>query len=51
MIKIKLYILVLIRNNSDVFFGMKKRGFGVGWWNGFGGKVYLNEIVLEVVKR
>lgn len=30
---------------------MKKRGFGKGRWNGFGGKVEKGEIILEVVKR
>ena len=51
MTKTKLYTLALIRNNSDVLLGMKKRGFGVGRWNGFGGKVHSNETVLEAAKR
>ena len=25
--------------------GFKKRGFGNGWWNGFGGKVYQGETI------
>lgn len=29
--------------NSLVMMGMKKRGFGVGKWNGFGGKVEAGE--------
>jgi 8-oxo-dGTP pyrophosphatase MutT (NUDIX family) len=30
---------------------MKKRGFGMGKWNGFGGKVNANETTLEAAKR
>jgi len=30
---------------------MKKRGFGVGRWNGFGGKVEANETIDEAAKR
>lgn len=26
-------------NEAGVILGMKKRGFGKGWWNGFGGKL------------
>ena len=37
--KIKLLTLVFLREGSKVLLGMKKRGFGVGKWNGFGGKV------------
>ncbi len=28
---------------SKILLGMKKRGFGEGWWNGFGGKLENNE--------
>jgi 8-oxo-dGTP diphosphatase / 2-hydroxy-dATP diphosphatase len=31
--------------------GMKKRGFGMGKWNGFGGKVNKNESIEEAAKR
>ena len=51
MTKTKLYTLALIRNNSDVLLGMKKRGFGVGRWNGFGGKVHPGESVEDGAKR
>lgn len=51
MTKTKLYTLALIRSNSNILLGMKKRGFGVGRWNGFGGKVHSNETVLEAAKR
>lgn len=30
---------------------MKKRGFGKGRWNGFGGKVQENETILDAAKR
>jgi len=34
--------LVLLFNDRDeVLLGFKKRGFGQGKWNGFGGKVQL----------
>lgn len=35
----------------EVLLGMKKRGFGVGKWNGFGGKVEAGETVLEGAVR
>lgn len=31
--------------------GMKKRGFGEGRWNGFGGKVHEGEAIEEAAKR
>ncbi len=31
--------------------GMKKRGLGVGWWNGFGGKTDKGESVEEAAAR
>ena len=30
---------------------MKKRGFGMGKWNGFGGKVELNETISSAANR
>jgi len=39
--------LVLIRNEDKILLGMKKRGFGKGKWNGFGGKVEPNETVIQ----
>lgn len=29
--------------DGEILLGMKKRGFGAGWWNGFGGKLEQNE--------
>lgn len=35
--------LVYLLRDGRVCLGFKKRGFGVGWWNGFGGKVRSEE--------
>ena len=44
----KVLTLVYIRDDDDnVLLGLKKRGFGEGKWNGFGGKVHLNETILD----
>ncbi|CAN0261386.1 unnamed protein product, partial [Ectocarpus fasciculatus] len=36
---------------KEILLGMKKRGFGEGKWNGFGGKVESGESVDEAAKR
>ncbi|XP_031562769.1 7,8-dihydro-8-oxoguanine triphosphatase-like [Actinia tenebrosa] len=51
MAKNKLLTLVLVHNSKQILLGMKKRGFGVGRWNGFGGKVEPNETIVEAAKR
>lgn len=48
--KLKL-TLCMIHEHPKILLGMKKRGFGVGRWNGFGGKVNDSETVEEAVKR
>jgi 8-oxo-dGTP diphosphatase/2-hydroxy-dATP diphosphatase len=48
---IKTLTLVLVRQGQNVLLGMKKRGFGVGRWNGFGGKVEKQETILDGAKR
>lgn len=48
---IKKFTLCIIRDDSKVLLGMKKRGFGVGRWNGFGGKVDPGESVEEAAIR
>lgn len=48
---IRQYTLVLIREGSRVLLGLKKRGFGAGKWNGFGGKVQENERIEAAAKR
>ncbi|XP_071488385.1 oxidized purine nucleoside triphosphate hydrolase-like [Diadema antillarum] len=47
----KLLTLVMIHQNSRLLLGMKKRGFGAGRWNGFGGKVQPGETIEEGAKR
>jgi len=44
------YTLVLIREGSKVLLGLKKRGFGVGKWNGFGGKIEETETIEDAAK-
>jgi 8-oxo-dGTP diphosphatase / 2-hydroxy-dATP diphosphatase len=41
----KLMTLCIIRKENKLLLGMKKRGFGEGRWNGFGGKVDDNETI------
>jgi len=38
----KTTVVFPIRDGS-ILLGMKKRGFGAGWWNGFGGKLEPGE--------
>ena len=47
----KVLTLVLIREASRILLGMKKRGFGVNRWNGFGGKVEAGETIAQGAKR
>ena len=41
----------MIHNDTHMLLGMKKRGFGEGRWNGFGGKVTDGEAIEEATKR
>jgi 8-oxo-dGTP diphosphatase/2-hydroxy-dATP diphosphatase len=43
--------LCFIRQGDHVLLGMKKRGFGEGRWNGFGGKVAPGETIEEAARR
>lgn len=47
----KILTLCIIHQHPKVLLGMKKRGFGAGRWNGFGGKVNEGEEVMEAAKR
>ena len=47
----KVLTLVLLREDNRVLLGMKKRGFGAGKWNGFGGKLEAGETVVEAAAR
>lgn len=47
----KVTTLVFVRRGDEILLGMKKRGFGEGRWNGFGGKLEPGETKLEGAKR
>ena len=47
----KLFTLTVIRRNGKVLLGLKKRGFGVGKLDSFGGKVEDGESIEEAAKR
>lgn len=38
-------------SNPKILLGMKKKGFGQGKWNGFGGKVEKNEGIFDAAVR
>lgn len=44
-------LCVVIRNDGAVLLGRKKRGFGMGKWNGFGGKVRQDEYAVDAAYR
>lgn len=47
----KLLTLTIIHRQKEVLLGMKKRGFGLGRWNGFGGKVVAPETIEDAARR
>ena len=47
----KLLTLVIPRRPGQLLLGLKKRGFGTGFWNGFGGKVEAGETVIAGAAR
>lgn len=47
----KILTLCIIHQGNRVLLGMKKRGFGVGRWNGFGGKVLPDEAIEDAARR
>ncbi|MEN9405432.1 MAG: 7,8-dihydro-8-oxoguanine triphosphatase [Candidatus Parcubacteria bacterium] len=47
----KIVTLCLIQEDSKILLGLKKRGFGEGRWNGFGGKVEEGESIEEATIR
>ena len=49
--EIKQGTLVFILRDNSVLLAVKNRGFGKGKWNGFGGKVELNESVSVAAVR
>lgn len=47
----KISTLCLAVRDGKILLGMKKRGFGVGRWNGFGGKIEAGETIEEAATR
>jgi len=47
----KILTLCIVYKHPKVLLGYKKRGFGAGRWNGFGGKVEDGESVEEAARR
>ncbi|KXZ52813.1 hypothetical protein GPECTOR_8g199 [Gonium pectorale] len=47
----KLLTLVMIDDGKRVLLGHKKRGFGMGYYNGFGGKVEPGETIRQAAER
>ena len=43
----KILTLLFVQERGKLLLGMKKRGFGKGRWNGFGGKVQVGEETIE----
>ncbi|MFA9262426.1 MAG: 8-oxo-dGTP diphosphatase [Undibacterium sp.] len=49
--KRKILTLALLTEDGRILLGMKKRGFGMGRWNGFGGKVHEGETIESGARR
>lgn len=47
----KVVTLVFVHDDQKVLLGYKKRGFGSGRWNGFGGKVEPGETLEQAARR
>jgi 8-oxo-dGTP pyrophosphatase MutT (NUDIX family) len=47
MKKVKHLTLCFVHDDKKVLLAMKKRGFGEGWWNGYGGKLEPGETPLQ----
>ena len=47
----KIYTLCIVHTDTHVLLGMKKRGLGEGFWNGFGGKVEEGEKIEAAARR
>jgi 8-oxo-dGTP diphosphatase/2-hydroxy-dATP diphosphatase len=43
--------LTHVYNQREILLGMKKRGFGAGFWNGFGGKPEKGETIEQTASR
>jgi 8-oxo-dGTP diphosphatase/2-hydroxy-dATP diphosphatase len=51
MKKKKILTLCFVLQDDKILLGMKKRGFGAGRWNGFGGKIEEGESIEEAATR
>ena len=51
MVANKLLTLAFVKTPTNILLGYKKRGFGMGRWNGFGGKVEVGETIEGAAKR
>ena len=47
----KIQTLSVIVEDNKILLGMKKRGFGAGMWNGFGGKLQNGESIEQSLIR
>jgi len=47
----KILTLCIVHQEDRILLGLKKRGFGIDKWNGFGGKVEENEAIEDATKR
>ncbi len=43
--------LCIIRDGDNILLAEKKRGFGVGYWNGYGGKLEDGETIEQALVR
>jgi 8-oxo-dGTP diphosphatase/2-hydroxy-dATP diphosphatase len=51
MVANKVLTLAFIREAGRLLLGLKKKGFGQGRWNGFGGKVEPGETIPDAAFR
>ena len=47
----KVFTLAILHDTEKILLGLKKQGFGIGKWNGFGGKVEEGESIGEAALR
>lgn len=47
----KITTLIVVHQGNKILLGLKKRGFGVNRWNGFGGKLHEGETIEQAAKR
>jgi mutator protein MutT len=49
--KVKQATLLFLRDDTRILLAMKKRGYGIGRWNGVGGKLHKGETITEAAVR